>query len=302
MSQFRCDLCETTTSCEPYFNSPSCNKGAGIVRCSKCGLIFYPLELVQNTHSLYTEKYFEGGEYASYKTDQKIHEWNFKSRIRYLQSLCSKGSLFEIGSAYGFFLHLAKQHWEIKGIEISMDGVNFAHRKLGISPEALFQGDLLKTDLAKLGQETFDLVCLWDTLEHLDHPKAFLKKAYDLLMPGGHLVLTTLDSGSFLAKTRKEKWRQVHPPTHLYYFDRPILKKYVEALGYEWVEAKTIGVTRSYRSMLHGLFAQEHSGQGLAKKASTEWIYRLLTLGERIDFPIYLNTGDLVQITAKKPH
>lgn len=302
-----CDLCEKRQPCTLRFTPPPQSHPSPryeIVQCNACGLVFYPIEKTQNLHALYSEKYFQGGEYSDYQGDEKIHEWNFKKRIAYLRKLSPKGTLFEIGSAYGFFLNMAKQFWESKGIEISADAVAWANKRFDFQKGTLIQGDLLKTDLPSVFHrpmdQGFDLVCMWDTLEHLDHPKSFLRTASRLLKPGGHLVFTTLDSGSVLAKMRGPHWRQIHPPTHLYYFDRERLKKYVESLGLQIIDQRSIGITRSYRSMAHGLFAQKHNGNGLAEPSRHKWIYQLLTCGEKLDFPIYLNTGDLVQVTARK--
>ena len=48
--------------------------------------------------------------------------------------------------------------------------------------------------------EPFDVITLWDIIEHLPSPCATLSAAAELLEPGGHLVLTTGDASSAVAR------------------------------------------------------------------------------------------------------
>ena len=81
------------------------------------------------------------------------------------------------------------------------------------APEALNfdarKGDFLSEDF---GGRRFDVICMWDTIEHLAKPDEFLARAASLLIPNGLLYLTTGDIGSWNARWRKEAWRQIHPP------------------------------------------------------------------------------------------
>ena len=52
-----------------------------------------------------------------------------------------------------------------------------------------------------------------------------------------------------------------------------------------------VGFHRSYKNMLHNLFAARHC----------KWLFNLLTWGGRIDFPIHLNMYDIMCVVAKKP-
>ena len=113
------------------------------------------------------------------------------------------------------------------------------------------------------------------------------------LKPGGTLVLTTGDVESRLARLQGERWRQVHPPTHLFYFSPATLRRTATRAGLETIHSSHVGHSRGYRAMLYGLFA-------LGGKR-TAWIYRLLTAGGRLDFPIYLNVYDIILFAARKP-
>jgi SAM-dependent methyltransferase len=256
-----------------------------IVQCPDCELVFYAGS--PEATELYETEYFAGGEYQDYEGDKAILQRNFRKQVSRLLRLAQSGRLLEIGSAYGFFLELARTHWDVEGVDISQEGVRHCRNALGLK---VSRGDFL--DLPDQA-ESFDLICLWDTIEHLPRPVRTIEKAARWLKPGGALLMTTGDIGSLVARVRKARWRQVHPPTHLFYFSRKTLARAVERAGLRVQSASSIGYWRSLRSMLYGIFA-------LGEKR-TGWIFRVLTAGGRLDLPVYLNLYDIFLMTARKP-
>src|SRR5262245_14391756 len=107
-----CICCESTVA-EPTFR--------GLVRCANCGLVYFPRKLSPaETQRLYGDDYFNGAEYYRYLDDRAVHERNFRGRVRDLSRwLPSRKRLFEVGCAYGLFLNVAGQQWEVRGCDIS---------------------------------------------------------------------------------------------------------------------------------------------------------------------------------------
>lgn len=258
----------------------------GIVRCPACGLIFYDGQVAPQ--ELYGEDYFAGGEYLDYVGDRRILQRNFSGRVRELRRLAPEGRLLEIGSAFGFFLDLARRHWDVKGLDVSPDAVAYMRDTLGIA--AFDAGDFL--DLPD-EPDRYDVICLWDTIEHVSRPVRHIEKAARWLKPGGILAMTTGDAGSALARLRGERWRQIHPPTHLYYFSAETLGGAVTRAGLDVWRRSHVGYWRSYRAMLHGVL--------VLGKHPRSWLYRVATLGGRLDFPVYLNLYDILLLIARKP-
>jgi SAM-dependent methyltransferase len=255
-----------------------------IVACPDCGLVFY--DGPPPPPDLYAASYFEGGEYRFYEEDKAVLQRNFRRRVSELRRFSPEGRLLEIGCAHGYFLEVARAHWTVRGIDVSADAVARA-RAVGL--------DAVAGEFLELPEEPgrYDVICLWDTIEHLERPVETVEKAARWLKPGGTLALTTGDAGSLLARVQGEKWRQIHPPTHLFYFTRATLGRLFRRAGLEAVRIRTIGHSRSYRSMLYGLFALGRTEPGAA--------YDLLTAGGRLDFPVYLNLFDIVMAAARKP-
>lgn len=176
---------------------------------------------------LYDDRYFAGGEYADYRGQEPAIR---KSMRRHLDQMSryhrAGGDLLEVGCAYGFFLDEARQRFgRVQGIDIAEGAVAHAKDRLGL--------DASVADFPTLpATRHFDVVCMWDTLEHVPDPDRFVAKAHEVLRPGGYLFITTGDIGSLNARWRGEKWRQIHPPTHVNYFSRPTLTRMLERLGF----------------------------------------------------------------------
>src|SRR5262245_36517143 len=104
--------------------------GKNIVKCPSCGLVFYD---GSSADDLYSDEYFFGGEYLDYCGDKKIIQRNFRRHVKVLHRLAPSGRLLELGCAYGFFLELAKEYWEVKGIDVTAAGVRHARQVIGVN-------------------------------------------------------------------------------------------------------------------------------------------------------------------------
>lgn len=83
---------------------------------------------------------------------------------------------------------------------------------------------LQKKNIKVLGQEEisnmkFDMISLFDVLEHIEDPYSFLKELHSSLSSGGLLVVAVPDMGKFIAKIMKQDYYLVCP-MHFSYFDR----------------------------------------------------------------------------------
>ena len=278
MEILQCELCEYKGSWIPVYPRQ------GIVKCPNCQLVFYDQQV--DVEALYTKDYFSGGEYADYLADKEIIQRNFSQRIKQLRKYKEGGRLLEIGSAYGLFLDIAQPYWEVTGVEISTDCADYARNSLGLNVKA--------ADFLSLPDEleSYDLICLWDTIEHLEHPVRYIEKATRWLKPGGVLFVTTGDIDSKMARLRKDKWRLIHPPTHLYYFSVATLSQAMNKAGLGVIDVSHVGFSRSFRAILYGLFS--------TGEKKFPWVYRLLTANGEIDFPVYLNLFDIMMLVGRK--
>ena len=68
----------------------------------------------------------------------------------------------------------------------------------------IFEGDLLKYNGK---HEFFDVITFWDVIEHVEYPLENLQKAYDLLKPGGLILITSDNYNSLISKVADLSYR-----------------------------------------------------------------------------------------------
>jgi hypothetical protein len=111
------------------------------------------------------------------------------------------------------------------------------------------------------------------------------------LKPGGVFAFTTVDSSSWVARFRKSKWRQIHPPTHVSYFSKRSLEILMERHGLELLVARFVGQVRSVDIALYSLFVLIYK-----KPKIYEWLTEMgLNRGK-----FYLNTFDTLLMVGRK--
>ena len=261
----------------------------GLLRCQGCSFVTADVQLTtEELRALYGADYFHGQEYADYVAEGPELRVNFRRRLDTLLALqpdAERGRLYEVGAAYGFFLDEARSAYrEVAGIDITQDGPAYARETLGVD---VASGDYLATELPA----QVDALCLWDTVEHLAAPAAFLQKAGRDVRPGGLLALTTGDLGSLNARLRGRRWRMIHPPTHLHYFTRASLTTMLDRAGFDVVHVSTAGNVRSVRGILYAILVLRGGHQGLFDRLS-----RLPGMGRSVS----LDLRDIVYVVGRR--
>lgn len=258
----------------------------GILRCPSCRLVFANSSLtLEEAVQLYGREYFLGSEYLNYPEDQRVFRQNFRRRINTLQRFSQGGKLFEIGCAYGFFLGESREIWQSAGCDISREACNAA-RAHGLDVTC---GDFLNLPLK---ENAYDVIALWDTIEHLIRPDLYMEKVSRLLRKDGIVAITTGDIGSLIAKLRGHSWRLIHPPTHLYYFDRQTLSALLKKNGIELIHFEHCGFYRSFRQMLYSIFFFKWMPRWREKFGNF--------ISNSRDFSVYLNLYDIMMIVGRK--
>lgn len=265
------------------------SKIKGLVQCEVCGFLTTNLELTEDEiKRLYSANYYHGEEYADYLSDKEIIQHNFKKRIKRIGKVLSdmkSKHLFEIGCAYGFFLETAQDFFgDVEGIDISEDAIKYAKENL--------RQNVHGSDFATFKTEKYyDIVCMWDTIEHLERPDIYVKKAYSLLKEGGYICITTGDVGSLNARMRGRKWRQIHPPTHLHYFSQKTLSMLLKRNGFRIIDVSYPANTISVNTILYTL---------LCLKSHHDKIYRFFKKIGITKINFHINFGDFMFIIAQK--
>ena len=138
-----------------------------------------------------------------------------------------KGRLLDFGCGGGAFLEMMHlQGWRVVGLDVSEEVVGRIRRELDLPAWA---GSLPHPELPP-GQ--FDVVTMWQSLEHVHQPLELLKHARDLLAPGGRLVVAVpnVESGPF--RWFGAAWFCLELPRHLTHFSPKTLRRMVKAAGF----------------------------------------------------------------------
>ena len=215
-----------------------------MVTCRACGCLYVGADPSSiDFDALYGEAYYNGGadavfaDYTGQATARRAHARRKLAWLRHVPpTIARSGRLLDVGCAAGFFLAEAQAHYEVQGVELSAWSSTYARDQLGLP---VITGTLPQ---AALPAAHFDVVTLWDVIEHVPEPVPLLQAAARVLKADGKMVLTTGDWGSAYAQGRGADWHLMTPPWHLTMFDRRTLTAAAQRAGLRVVAWRTEGV------------------------------------------------------------
>jgi SAM-dependent methyltransferase len=180
-------------------------------------------------------------------------------RVRRWAAGQTPGRALELGCGAGWMLHaLARHGWQVLGLERTAEQAQFAAQELGVP---VMVGGVER--LPELG--SFDLICLFHVLEHLDSPPAALRACAERLRPGGRLIVAVPNFASWQSRWGRGGWFHLDVPRHLYHFTPAALSRLLREAGFS-------PATVRYASWEHDPYGWVQSIQnrlGLAHNALT---------------------------------
>ena len=207
-----------------------------IVRCDRCGFCFTnPRPSVESLPYFYDLGYFRDDEVTRFgwvdeeRDPHGARSNDYHQRIADIESrLDNRGRLLELGAATGEFLSVMRARgWKVDGVELSRDAVEAARRNREIN---LFCGSLEQFET----RESYDVVCMYHSLEHTPNPAFVIARSYELLNPDGIIVIEVPNLKGFDARiNRGRRLLSYDLPRHLSHFTPAILAKQLEKNSFE---------------------------------------------------------------------
>jgi len=194
-------------------------------RCKGCDHCFADLSTLAE-RAVYDESYGD----EDHKNWFENPNTGLFDRIQgHLESVDAR-SVIDLGCGRADFLsHLAPTHpdWQLVGIEQTP-----FDPPVGVE---VITGDLLTAEIDR----QFDGVVSLAVIEHVEDTAAFLRRAIDLVRPGGAVVVMTLNDRSVLYATARllraagipGPFDQLYSRHHLHHFNKSSLRTAVEASG-----------------------------------------------------------------------
>ncbi len=211
--------------------------GISLYRCNACGFVYASPQLTdEGLEAIYQDTYWQSDRakdygYTDYLRDRALYRRTFEKRIKVLTAHRSSGRLLDVGCAAGFFLDVARDvGFETHGIDVAVPMLAHARDTLGL--ENIREGTL---ESAGYPDGAFDVVTMWDVIEHLRDPLTVLREVRRVLADDGLFVLETQNVKSLFARMTGRRWHHYKMLEHLYHFDPRTLTTLLDRAGFEVV-------------------------------------------------------------------
>lgn len=224
----RCCVCGNT---EPETFALKYHKeNFAVVVCRSCDFHFIPPHF---------RKAIEYSQYKNSDVTQAVRSGNnwvkiqrHKLRFKFIRKYIQQGHLFDLGAGWGHFMLAGKElGYTVSGIEIAEQPYLYCVNDLKLPVQHI--------DFFELNPELkYDIITLWDVLEHIDKADEFLRKCNLHSKPGGYLFLQVPQIDSYFAKRHKDNWKMMGLD-HVNYFGKKTITDILKRHGYEVLEIKS---------------------------------------------------------------
>ena len=194
--------------------------GIRVAHCNACDFMF-ARETMQAV--AIDQFYIDGYHDQRHMDGQRV---NATININVLRRFCpqlSGRSLLDVGSGYGFLLDKARDCASTAGVELSRAQYDYSTKTLGLKTYRNLD------DLA--AEDRFDIITLFEVIEHIPEPREFVLRICDHLKPGGSLIIGTDNFASNVVKVLGGQFPKWIPHEHVSFFTGTTLTRMLEQLG-----------------------------------------------------------------------
>ena len=192
--------------------------GGEVVRCRHCGAIYARKRLNESGLGKFWKNYssrLHTSDISALEKRRKMYEIDYE----FIHGFISNGEVLDIGCGEGNFLDVfARNGYGTSGVEYGSEAASISKKK-----HRLWEGVLPQIKI----DDKFDLIIFRGVLQYVVDPKAYLKKAIDLLNPNGYVYITSQPNGNSLcANLFRDKFTMPVNGVELIAFNEKMLTKY----------------------------------------------------------------------------
>lgn len=230
MQETSCPLCNSqdcTFFCSTSDRLNVADELFTFVRCNQCNLVYQNPRVTPETINVFYPSHYFSSRPGRNVRHQKRAERIVQKKCDIIESYTTQpGSLLEIGSANGDFLaSLQKQGWDVQGIEVSPDAVEYSRTQYGLN---VFQGEFLERPD---DGTRFDIIVMWAVLPHIHNPVPTVARASELLASNGKLIILCANIESLAAERMGNEWGHLDLPRHYCMWSPDTLRTLYEKSG-----------------------------------------------------------------------
>jgi len=252
-----------------------------LLKCQVCGLIFSsPILAEDKIKHLYKKSEL------TYEVEIPSLKKTYGNYLRRaLKFTVKKPKLVEIGGGNGFFLEEAKKNkvFDIWGVEPSREAVTKARRD--IKKRIII--DFFPTKKIRPG--SCDIICFFQTLDHVTDPNNFLSACHQALRREGIILCIQHDTEGLSVKLLGER-SPIFDIEHIYLFNKSNLEKILNKNGFEILEVFNVENKFPLRYWLR-MFPLPNGVKAL--------LLKLTGLLKLADLPLKLPAGNMGAIARK---
>ncbi len=227
----RCPLCGSDEYRTAFTEGPY-----SVRRCRRCGLGFTSPRLeAQELAAMYgDDSYWRSGSpktlgYHDYRADEPLYLETFRRRLGFALAGGPRGGrALDVGCAAGFCMAVLRERgFDVSGVEVSPTIAAHARDRFGF--DTVHVGTLQEAPFA---EGSFDLITMWDVIEHVPDARALLSRARELLAPGGLLIVETQDIDSAFARALGPRWHHYKHAEHIYHHTPSTVRRLLADAGF----------------------------------------------------------------------
>lgn len=238
MDYVPCPACGQSDGTSPLWKVPDRlwfpDRNFNLVRCNHCQFVYLnPRPDAAEMRKHYPDFFYAYGEFPD------VMPVAFEWRLRQIETRKNRGKLLDVGCGDGFFLVFALQRgWDVYGLDTCPGAIQVAKEKLG---ERVSLNTLTEASYAS---DFFDVVSLFEVLEHLPNPMDHLREIHRILQSGGWICLSVPNFASLERWVFKKWWVGLDAPRHLQQFTPESLRSLLEGAGFDVVDLKSVNADK----------------------------------------------------------